>query len=78
MVSHDIEFVAANASSCALLFNGEITTKDTPSNFFSENYFYTTAVNRTVREKLPKAITLEDVIKACKWEKYLLAKSASH
>ena len=78
MVSHDIEFVAANASSCALLFNGEITTKDTPGNFFSENYFYTTAVNRAVREKLPKAITLEDVIKACKRKNYLLAKSASH
>jgi len=77
MVSHDIEFVAANASSCALLFNGEITTKDTPGNFFSENYFYTTAVNRAVREKLPKAITLEDVIKACKRKNYLLAKSVS-
>lgn len=77
MVSHDIEFVAANASSCALLFNGEITNKDTPPNFFSENYFYTTAVNRTVREKLPKAITLEDVIKVCKSERCIMAKSAS-
>jgi len=77
MVSHDIEFVAANAGSCALLFNGEITTKDSPVNFFSENYFYTTAVNRTVREKLPKAITVEDVIKACKRESYIWARSAS-
>lgn len=76
MVSHDIEFVAANASSCALLFNGEITSKATPTNFFSENYFYTTAVNRTVREKLPKAITVEDVIKACKGEKFTRAKFA--
>jgi len=77
MVSHDIEFVAANASSCALLFNGEITGKDISSNFFSENYFYTTAVNRTVREFWPKAITLEDVRELCEKERYLMAKSVS-
>jgi len=77
MVSHDIEFVAANASSCALLFNGEITGKDTSSNFFSENYFYTTAINRTVREIWPKAITLEDVKELWKKESYIMAKSAS-
>jgi len=77
MVSHDIEFVAANASSCALLFNGEITGKDISSIFFSEIYFYTTAVNRTVREFWPKAITLEDVRELCEKERYLMAKSVS-
>lgn len=66
MVSHDIEFTAENASSCALLFNGEITMKASSTNFFSQNYFYTTAVNRIVREKLPKAITLEDVKRVCR------------
>lgn len=73
MVSHDIEFAARNASSCALLFCGEITNKDIPTDFFSENYFYTTAVNRTVREKLPKAIILEDVISICSKDEHMPA-----
>ncbi|MGI6485657.1 MAG: ABC transporter ATP-binding protein [Tepidanaerobacteraceae bacterium] len=66
LVSHDIEFVARISTSCALLFGGEIASKDSPRIFFSKNYFYTTAVNRTVREMLPNAITLEDVLKTCK------------
>ncbi|MGI5859323.1 MAG: ABC transporter ATP-binding protein [Tepidanaerobacteraceae bacterium] len=78
MVSHDIEFTAGNTYSCALLFNGEITSKDTSSNFFSENYFYTTSVNRTVREKLPKAIILEDVKKVCRKERHMPVKTASY
>lgn len=73
MVSHDIEFAARNASSCALLFRGEIINKDIPTDFFSENYFYTTAVNRTVREKLPKAIILEDVISICSKDEHMPA-----
>jgi len=62
MVTHDVEFAAKYASRCALLFDGSITADGTPSEFFSSNYFYTTAVNRMVREWLPQALTMEDVI----------------
>lgn len=62
MVTHDVEFAAKYASRCALLFDGSITTDGTPAEFFSSNYFYTTAVNRMVREWLPQALTMEDVI----------------
>lgn len=63
IVTHDVEFAAKHASRCALLFDGGITAEGTPAEFFSSNYFYTTAVNRIVRDWLPQALTLEDVIR---------------
>ena len=44
------EFAAENADRCALFFDGEILACDTPTRFFSENNFYTTAANRIVNE----------------------------
>lgn len=64
MVTHDVEFAARHASRCALLFDGSITSQGAPPDFFSSNYFYTTVVNRMVRELLPQALTIEDVIRA--------------
>ena len=65
MVSHDIEFCACFAHRCALFFDGNIITDDTPRAFFSGNSFYTTAANRMARHRLPGAVTAEDVIVAC-------------
>lgn len=65
MASHDVEFAAAHATRCAMLFDGMIVADTEPAAFFSGNYFYTTAVNRLVREWLPDAITVKDVIGAC-------------
>ncbi|WNS41328.1 ATP-binding cassette domain-containing protein [Paenibacillus sp. MMS20-IR301] len=64
IVTHDVEFAARHASRCALLFDGSITAEGAPEDFFSANYFYTTAVNRMVRDWLPQALTMEDVIQA--------------
>lgn len=63
IVTHDVEFAAKHATRCALLFDGGITAEGTPAEFFSSNYFYTTAVNRIVRDWLPQALTMEDVIR---------------
>lgn len=65
MVSHDIEFCAVYAHSCAMFFDGNIVSRDTPRQFFSGNNFYTTAANRMARHKLSQAVTPEDVIVAC-------------
>lgn len=46
LVSHDIDFCAVTANYCSLLFDGELTKKESTTNFFSNNYFYTTSVNR--------------------------------
>ena len=65
MVSHDIEFCAEYVDRCALVFDGGITSVDTPAEFFAGKSFYTTAANRMSRTRLPGAVLAEDVIAAC-------------
>lgn len=61
MVTHDVEFAAATATRCSLLFDGEVASSGSPKEFFSQNYFYTTSINRMVRHHLPEALIEEDV-----------------
>lgn len=65
MVTHDVEFAAVNADRCALFFDGEILSADTPNAFFAENNFYTTAANRIARPFCPHAITCAEVASCC-------------
>lgn len=65
-VTHDVEFAAANGDRCAMFFDGEIVSIDTPTNFFSDNNFYTTAANRIAREHYQNVVLCEDVITLCK------------
>ena len=64
-VSHDVEFCAAYADRCCLLFDGAIAAEGTPAEFFSGNSFYTTAANRIARQRLPEAVTCEELLFAC-------------
>lgn len=66
IVTHDVEFAAVNSDRCAMFFDGQIISEDTPQKFFSLNNFYTTAANRIARGIYPEAITCEDVIRACR------------
>jgi energy-coupling factor transport system ATP-binding protein len=59
--THDLEFAAAYAERCALLFDGGIASEGEPRDFFSRNLYYTTPVNRVMRTWLPKAVLPEDV-----------------
>lgn len=65
MVSHDIEFCAAHADRCAMLFDGTVTACDAPRAFFTGNTFYTTAAHRMAQTLLPNALLAEDVTAAC-------------
>jgi len=65
MATHDVEFASRFVNRCVLLFDGQIIAEDTPRHFFSENFFYTTAVNRLVRKQLPEALIWEDVVQSC-------------
>ena len=65
MVSHDIEFCAEFADRCALMFDGSVTSVDTPRAFFKGKNFYTTSANRMARTVLPDAVLAEDIILAC-------------
>lgn len=64
-VSHDIEFCAAAADRCALLFNGAVQTPQPPSAFFQQNGLYTTAAARITQGLLPGCVTVNDVLRAC-------------
>lgn len=64
MVSHDIEFCAEVADSCALVFDGEIVSQGTPYEFFSGKTFYTTSANKMARNILPEAVLAQDIILA--------------
>ncbi len=64
MVSHDIEFCAEYADRCALMFDGNIVSEDTPRKFFGGKSFYTTSANRMAREILPEAVLADDIILA--------------
>ncbi len=64
MVSHDVEICARVCDRCALLFNGEFTSVDTPREFFSQKTFYTTAANRMARGIADDVVLPEDLINA--------------
>jgi energy-coupling factor transport system ATP-binding protein len=65
VVTHDVDFAAETADRCALFFDGEILSADTPSRFFSGNAFYTTAANRMARSLCPNAVTCGQVVEFC-------------
>lgn len=65
MTTHDIDFAAEYSERCMILFDGNIQVDNTPKAVFSSNNFYTTFVNRMVKDFLPEGITLADV--KCNW-----------
>src|SRR5690625_1310928 len=68
MVTHDIEFAAKYTTTCAMMFDGQITTESSPEQLFKGNYFYTTTINRTTQNSpIDEALTLEEVLTL--WEK---------
>ena len=66
IVTHDVEFAAEVSDVCGMFFNHEITSLDTPRNFYSSNNFYTTAANRISRDFFERAVTCDDVVELCK------------
>ena len=61
MTSHDLDFVANNCKRCLMLFDRDIQIDDDPKVIFAENNFYTTFVNRMVKDYLPEIVTLDDL-----------------
>lgn len=62
IVSHDVEFCAKYADTCALFFDGSVVSQSKANEFFSGNHFYTTVANRIARGYFPSAVTMEDLI----------------
>lgn len=68
LVSHDLEFCARFADAVALLFDGAVVSHGTPRRFFAGARFYTTAANRMARDRIPEALTPEDIVACCREE----------
>lgn len=69
MVTHDVEFSAEHASKCAMFFDGQIVSIDSPREFYCGNHFYTTAANRMCRHLFNDVITTNQLIERCAVQK---------
>lgn len=61
LVTHDLEFAAMTADRCSMMFGGQLVCTGGGREFFLDNVFYTTGVNRMTRGILPGCVTVEDV-----------------
>lgn len=59
-VTHDTE-LAAYADRCMMMFGGKLTSGMTPHEFFSENFYYTTATSRITRGFCEGAVRVTDI-----------------
>jgi len=57
VVTHDIDFSANVANRCGLFFDRQMISISDPITFFSNNYFYTTPINKMLKSYLPNVIT---------------------
>ena len=66
IVSHDLEFCARISDRVGMLFNGELTMDNDVHHFFSGNTYYTTPVNRLIRNRNRFIINKEELMGALK------------
>lgn len=59
IVTHDVDFSAKIADRCGLFFDKQMISISDPITFFSNNYFYTTPINKMVKPHLPNVITFD-------------------
>jgi energy-coupling factor transport system ATP-binding protein len=61
MVTHDIEFAAAYADTCSMLFGAAIIASGEAHDFFDSNMFYTTSISRMTRGACDGCVLESDV-----------------
>ena len=66
IATHDLDFAAEYAHTCALFFDGKIHSKTVANEFFSHNNFYTTDASRIARSVFPGVTTTAALEKAVK------------
>ncbi|QGU95720.1 ATP-binding cassette domain-containing protein [Clostridium bovifaecis] len=62
IVTHDVEFAAEYSNKFFLMFNGEIAAEGSKEDVLSEGIYYTTSINKLVRDKSGNIFTLKDLI----------------
>ena len=66
IVTHDLEFAAECGDKCAMFFDGNIVSVGEPTEFFSRNSFYTTAVSRMTRGIYDGITTVSQAVEICR------------
>lgn len=61
-VSHDLQFSAKISDRIGMIFNGQMESVDTMRNFFSNNLFYTTTINKIMRNVDKNIVLYEDLL----------------
>ncbi|MFH5811646.1 ABC transporter ATP-binding protein [Companilactobacillus sp. FL22-1] len=61
--SHDLLFAASYFDQIAMMFAGKLSEFAEPVTFFSDKFFYTTEINKALRDIFPQALTWKDVLK---------------
>lgn len=61
MASHDMDFCARYADHCTFMFNGQVNLPTISRKFFTQNFLFTTAVNRLLADQVPTALFSQDV-----------------
>lgn len=67
MSSHNLSFVANYSERCIMIFDGSLQIDNTPKNIFSNNNFYTTFINRLVKDYIEEGVSLKDV-----WDEWFI------
>ncbi|WP_245865743.1 ABC transporter ATP-binding protein [Companilactobacillus nuruki] len=62
--SHDLLFAAEYFDRIAMMFDGKISEFTSPREFFCNKFFYTTEINKAVRDSFPMALTWKDIKKS--------------
>ncbi|MDO5850243.1 MAG: ATP-binding cassette domain-containing protein [Methanobacteriaceae archaeon] len=65
--SHNLPFVANYSERCIMIFDGSLQIDNAPKNIFSNNNFYTTFINRLVKDYIKEGVSLKDV-----WDKWFI------
>jgi len=61
--SHDLLFAADFFDQVAMMFDGKLSDFTTPTAFFSDKFFYTTEINKALRDMFPLALSWKDIKK---------------
>lgn len=60
--SHDLIFAASYFDQIAMMFDGKLSDFAEPTVFFSDKFFYTTEINKALRDIFPQALTWKDIV----------------
>jgi len=61
--SHDLLFAAEYFDQVAMMFDGKLSDFTVPRAFFSDKFFYTTEINKALRDMFPLALSWKDIKK---------------